>query len=71
MPQKSLDAIVAVLGSVLMAAPERERQRLARAIEASALLSPVAFRDMRNGHPASSLGQLFREMIEAVDAQPE
>ena len=71
MPQKSLDAIIAALGSVLMAAPERERQRLARTIEAYAVHSPAAFRDMRNGHPASALRQLFREVIDAVDAQPE
>ena len=38
----SLDSIIAALGEVLMAAPDRERQRLARAIEAyaSALRSP-------------------------------
>ena len=67
----SLDALVAAFGAVLMAAPDRERQRLARAIEAYAIRSPVAFRDMRNGHPAQILRDLFREVIAAVDAMPE
>jgi hypothetical protein len=68
---RSLDAIVAALGAILVAAPERERQRLAKAIEAYAIRSPTAFRDLQNGHPAAATQQLFREVIDAVDAQPQ
>jgi hypothetical protein len=65
-----LDAIIAALGAVLMAAPQRERQRLAQAIEEYAVRFPTAFRDMRNGHPAPALRELFQELIEATGAQP-
>jgi len=71
MASGSLEAIIAALGAVLMAAPHRERQRLARAIEAYAVRSPAAFRDMRNGHPAQAHRELFREVIVAVEAQAE
>ena len=66
----SLDAIIAALGAILMAAPRPERQQLAQAIEDYATRFPVAYRDMRNGHPARALRDLIQEMIEAVDAQP-
>jgi hypothetical protein len=66
----SLDAIIAALGAILMAAPQRERQRLAQAIEHYAARFPIAYRDMRNGHPAPALRELIQEMIEAVDARP-
>ena len=68
---RSLDAIIAALGTILIAAPQRERQRLARAIEAYATRSPIAFRDLQNGHPAEAMRQLFREVIDAVDAEPQ
>jgi len=68
---RSLDSIIAALGAVLMAAPQRDRQRLAQAIEDYAARFPTAFRDMRNGHPARALRELVDEVIEAVDAQPE
>jgi hypothetical protein len=67
----SLDAIIAALGAILMAAPERERQRLAQAIEHYASRFPIAYRDMRNGHPAPALRELIQEVIEAVGARPE
>ena len=57
--------------AVLMAAPQSERRRLAQAIEEYAMRFPTAFRDMRNGHPAQALRELFREVIDAVDAQPD
>src|SRR2546430_17497457 len=68
---ESLDAIIAALGAILMAAPQRERQRLAQAIEHYAARFPTAYRDMRNGHPAPALRELIQEVIEAVDARPE
>jgi hypothetical protein len=68
---ESLDAIIAALGAILMAASERERHRLAQAIEDYAARFPAAYRDMRNGHPAPALRELIREVIEAVDARPE
>ena len=68
---RSLDAIIAALGAILIAAPQRERQRLAKAIEAYAIRFPTAFRGLQNGHPAEMTRQLFREVIDAVDAQPQ
>src|ERR1700720_2637004 len=68
---RSLDAIIAALGAILMVAPERERRRLAQAIEHYAARFPIAYRDMRNGHPAPALRELIEEVIEAVDARPE
>jgi hypothetical protein len=64
----SLDSVIAALGAILMAAPRPERQQLAQDY---ATRFPVAYRDMRNGHPARALRDLIQEMIEAVDAQPE
>jgi hypothetical protein len=68
---ESLDAIIAALGAILMAAPQGDRQRLAQAIEDYAARFPTAYRDMRNGHPAPALRELILEVIEAVDARPE
>ena len=59
------------LGAILMAAPKRERQRLAQAIEHYAARCPIGYRDMRNGHPAPALRELIQEVIEAVGARPE
>jgi hypothetical protein len=70
-PNRSLNAVIAALGAVLMAAPQSERRRLAQAIEEYAMRFPTAFRDMRDGHPAQALRELFREVIDAVDAQPD
>ena len=47
------------------------RQRLAQAIEHYAARFPIAYRDMRNGHPAPALRELIEEVIEAVGARPE
>jgi hypothetical protein len=44
---ESLDAIIAALGAILMAAPQGDRQRLAQAIEDYAARFPTAYRDMR------------------------
>ena len=68
---ESLQAIIAALGAILIGAPERDRQRLAQAIEQFAIRFPTAFQDMRNGHPARSMQQLFQELMEGVDAQPQ
>ena len=68
---RSLNAVIAALGAVVMASPQNERLRLAQAIEEYAMRFPTAFRDMRNGHPAPALRELFREIIDAVDAQPD
>ena len=68
---RSLDAIIAALGEILMSAPARERQRLAQAIEQYAIRFPTAFRDLRNGHPAPSMRELFQELMDSVDAHPE
>jgi ribosomal 50S subunit-associated protein YjgA (DUF615 family) len=68
---ESLETIIAALGAILVAAPERDRQRLAQAIEQFAIRFPTGFRDMRNGHPAHSMRQLFQELMEGVDAQPQ
>jgi hypothetical protein len=54
-----------------MSAPARERQRLAQAIEQYAIRFPTAFRDLRNGHPAPSMRELFQELMDGVDAHPE
>ena len=67
---EALDAITTALGHLLLAAPHRERQRLAAAIERFAERNPTAYRDMLNGHPAPAVGELIREVIEAVDARP-
>jgi hypothetical protein len=32
---------------------------------------PIAYRDMRNGHPAPALRELVQEVIDAVGARPE
>ena len=68
---RSLDAIIAALGEILMSAPARERQRLAQAIEQYAIRFPTAFRDLRNGHPAPSMREIFQELMDSVDAHPE
>ena len=68
---ESLDAIIAALGAILISAPPRERQRLAQAIEQFAIRSPVAFQDLRNGHPARAMRELFQELMAGVDAQPQ
>ena len=57
---RSLDAIIAALG-----------ERLAQAIEQYAIRFPTAFRDLRNGHPALSMRELFQELMDSVDAHPE
>ena len=67
----SLDAIIAAMGAILMAAPQSERQKLAQAIEQFAIRFPTTFRDLRNGHPARSMRGFFQELIDGVDAQPE
>ena len=67
----SLNAIIAALGAILMAAPQRERQRLAEAIEELAIRCPTAFRDLRNGHPDRVMRDVFQEMMDGVDAQPD
>jgi hypothetical protein len=54
-----------------MSAPARERQRLAQAIEQYAIRFPTAFRDLRNGHPAPAMRELFQELMEGVDARPD
>jgi hypothetical protein len=69
--KESLDTAIAALGAILIAAPQRERQRLAQAIEQFAIRSPTAFQDLRNGHPARAMRQLFQELMDGVDAQPE
>ena len=69
--KESLDAIIAALGAILIAAPPRERQRLAQAIEQFAIRSPSVFQDLRNGHPARAMRELFQELMDAVDAQPD
>jgi hypothetical protein len=69
--KESLDAIIAAMGAILMAAPQRERQKLAQAIEAFSIRFPTAFRDLRNGHPARSMRELFQELMDGVDARPE
>ena len=69
--KESLDTVIAALGAILIAAPQRERQRLAQAIEQFAIRSPTAFQDLRNGHPAHAMRQLFQELMDGVDAQPE
>jgi hypothetical protein len=69
--KESLDAIIAAMGAILMAAPPRERQKLAQAIEQFAICFPTAFRDLRNGHPARSMRELFQELVDSVDARPE
>jgi hypothetical protein len=68
---RSLDAIIAALADILMSAPARERQRLAQAIEQYAIRFPTAFLDLRNGHPAPSMRELFQELMDSVDAHPE
>ena len=68
---ESLDAIIAALGAILISASPRERQRLAQAIEQFAIRSPTAFQDLRNGHPARAMRELFQELMAGVDAQPE
>jgi len=65
---RSLDAIIAALGEILMSAPARERQRLAQAIEQYAIRFPTAFRDL---HPAPSMREIFQELMDSVDAHPE
>jgi hypothetical protein len=70
-PKGSLDAIIAALGAILIAAPQRERQRLAEAIEEFAIRFPTAFRDLRNGHPDHAMRDVFQEMMHGVDAQPD
>jgi hypothetical protein len=55
----------------LIAAPPRERQRLAQAIEQFAIRSPTLFQDLRNGHPARAMRELFQELMEGVGAHPE
>jgi hypothetical protein len=62
-PKGSLDAIVAALGAILIAAPQRERQRPAEAIEEFAIRFPTAFRDLRNGHPDRAMRDVFQEMM--------
>lgn len=69
--KESLDTIIAALGAILIAAPYRERQRLAHAIEQFAIRSPTGFQDLRNGHPARALREIVQELMEGVDAQPE
>jgi len=72
MPAKDLlDTVIAALGALLIAAPQRERQRLAEAIEQFAIRSPTSFQDLRNGHPARAMRELFQELMDGVDAQPE
>ena len=67
---RSLDAIIASLGGILATAPQSDRQRLAEAIEAYAMRFPIALRDLQNGHPAQVMRELFREVVDAVDARP-
>ncbi len=62
------ETIIAALGAVLIAAPERERQRLAEAIEHYAARFPIAYREM---NPAQVLRELVREVTEAVHARTE
>jgi hypothetical protein len=69
--KESLDALIAALGAILIAAPPRERQRLAQAIERFAIRSPTVFQNLRNGHPARAMRELFQELLDGVDAQPE
>jgi hypothetical protein len=69
--KESLDALIAALGAILISASPRERQRLAQAIEQFAIRSPIAFRDLQNGHPARLMRELFQELMDGVDAQPE
>ena len=69
--KESLDALIAALGAILIAAPPRERQRLAQAIEQFAIRSPTVFQNLRNGHPARAMRELFQELLDGVDAQPE
>jgi hypothetical protein len=69
--KESLYAIIAALGAILIAAPQRERQRLAKPIEEFAIRSPTAFRDLRNGHPDRAIRNVFQEMMDGVDAEPD
>ena len=62
----SLDAIIAALGAILIAAPQRERQRLAEAIEEFAIRFPIAFLDLRNGHPDRAMRDIFQEVMDGA-----
>jgi len=66
-----LHGVIDALGTVLAAAPSRERRQLADAIEKYATRHPTAFRDLRNGHPAGDVRALVEEVITAVDADTE
>ena len=66
MPRGSLDAIIAALGAILIAAPQREQQRLAEAIEEFAIRCSIAFLDLRNGHPDRAMRDIFQEVMDGV-----
>ena len=70
-PNRSLDTLIDALATVLAAAPNREKRLLAEAIEEYARGHPIAFRDLRNGHPARDVRALVAEVIAAADADPE
>ena len=66
-----LKDVIDALGTLLVAAPSRERRQLAEAIGNYATRHPTAFRDLRNGHPAQDARALIEEIIAAVDTDLE
>jgi hypothetical protein len=64
--KESLYAIIAALGAILIAAPQRERQRLAEAIEEFAIRFSIAFLDLRNGHPDRAMRDIFQEVMDGA-----
>ena len=54
------------MGAILIAAPQRERQRLAEAIEEFAIRFSIAFLDLRNGHPDRAMRDIFQEVMDGA-----